>query len=117
MKDNIHRGDIYLADLRPVVGCEQGGIRPVLIVQNDVGNKYSPTTIVVALSSKIAKNPLPTHVPIEKDEVNNLQKDSVALCEQFRTIDKSRIGSKIGKLKDSQTMDEVLKALMVSIGA
>lgn len=110
---NIKRGEIYYADLRPVVGSEQGGIRPVLIVQNDVGNKYSPTTIVVMLTSK-QKNNIPTHVDIHKNELNGLGMDSTALCEQFRTIDKKRIKNKIGRI-DNDTMENVLNSVKISL--
>lgn len=110
---NIKRGELYYADLRPVVGSEQGGIRPVLIVQNDIGNKYSPTTIVVMLTSQI-KNSIPTHVDIHKNDMNGLKNDSTALCEQFRTIDKSRIKDKIGCV-DNNTLDNILNAVKVSL--
>lgn len=112
---NIKRGDIYYADLRAgVVGSEQGGIRPVLIVQNDIGNKYSPTTIVVTLTSKSTKNELPTHVNIHSDIENGLKSDSIALCEQFRTIDKSRLKDRVGHV-DGNTLDSVLNAVKVSL--
>lgn len=117
MKNNslcIRRGDIYYADLRPVVGSEQGGIRPVLIVQNDAGNKYSPTTIVIALTTKTNKASIPTHVSIHSDENNGLKTDSVALCEQFRTIDKSRLKYKLGSV-DNNTLNNVLRGLKASL--
>lgn len=109
----IKRGEIYYADLRPVVGSEQGGIRPVVILQNDVGNKYSPTTIVAILTSK-AKPSLPTHVLIHSDEVNGLEKDSTLELEQFRTIDKRRIKDLVGRLS-TEDCERVRDALMVSL--
>jgi mRNA interferase MazF len=108
------RGEVYFADLSPVVGSEQGGQRPVLIVQNDVGNKYSPTVIVAAITAKISKANLPTHIEIKKESVG-LAKDSVILLEQIRTIDKQRLSQKLGQL-DEETMARVDKALMVSLG-
>ena len=110
----IKRGDIYYADLSPVVGSEQGGIRPVLIVQNDVGNKYSPTVIAAAITSQMGKARLPTH--IELDAVNcGLARDSVVLLEQVRTIDKKRLKERMGRLDDS-SMYKVNQALSVSFG-
>lgn len=109
----IKRGEIYYADLRPVVGSEQGGIRPVVILQNDVGNKYSPTTIVAILTSKV-KPSLPTHVLIHSDEVNGLEKDSTLELEQFRTIDKRRIKDLVGRLS-TEDCERVRDALMVSL--
>ena len=94
----IERGDIFYADLRPVVGSEQGGIRPVLILQNDIGNRYSPTTIVAAITSQINKAHLPTHVELKAEEFG-LERDSVILLEQIRTIDKKRLRSRIGRLE------------------
>lgn len=114
MKNYIKRGDIFYADLRPVVGSEQGGIRPVLIVQNDTGNKFSPTTIVVALTTKIKKTTIPTHIDIHSDDNNGLKSDSVALCEQFRTIDKCRLKDKVGHV-DDETLNNVLSAVKVSL--
>lgn len=110
----IKRGDIYLADLSPVVGSEQGGQRPVLIVQNDIGNKYSPTVIVVAITAQISKSKLPTHVEIPA-KGHGLSKDSVILCEQIRTIDKKRLIQVIGNL-ECQVMNLVNEALNVSLG-
>lgn len=110
----VERGEVYYADLRPVVGSEQGGIRPVLIVQNDIGNRYSPTTIVVALTTQVKKSNIPTHVNIHKNNNNGLKTDSVALCEQFRTIDKIRIKDKIGQV-DEKTLNDVLAAIKVSL--
>lgn len=110
----IKRGEIYYADLSPVVGSEQGGVRPVLIVQNDVGNKYSPTVIAAAITSQRDKTNLPTH--IEVDAVNcGLAKDSVVLLEQVRTIDKRRLREKMGSL-DTNDMGKVNQALSVSFG-
>jgi mRNA interferase MazF len=109
----IRRGELYYADLNPVVGSEQGDSRPVLIVQNNTGNKYSPTVIVTPVTSNINKNPLPTHVPITKD--CGLGKDSLVLTEQIRAIDRSRLGSYIGCIGES-AMLKVDKALLVSIG-
>lgn len=110
----IKRGDIFYADLSPVVGSEQGGVRPVLIVQNDIGNKYSPTVIAAAITSQIYKAKLPTHIEISAKEYG-LQKDSVILLEQIRTIDKRRLKEKIGHL-DDELMDKVNEALTVSFG-
>jgi len=110
----VKRGEVYFADLNPVVGSEQGGQRPVLIVQNDVGNKYSPTVIVAAITAKISKAKLPTHVEVCKDEVG-LLKDSVILLEQIRTIDKRRLIQKIGSLTPD-LMEKVDRSLMISLG-
>ncbi len=110
----VKRGEIYYADLSPVVGSEQGGVRPVLVVQNDVGNKYSPTIIAAAITSKINKAKMPTHIEISADEYG-LNKDSVILLEQIRTIDKRRLREKIGKL-DINMMKLVDKALFISFG-
>ncbi len=110
----VKRGDIYYADLSPVVGSEQGGIRPVLIVQNDVGNKYSPTIIISAITSQINKAKLPTHIEISSDEYG-LNKDSVILLEQVRTIDKRRLKEKIGHIND-ELMSRVNDGLMISFG-
>ena len=111
---SIKRGDIYYADLSPVVGSEQGGLRPVLIVQNDVGNRYSPTVIAAAITSRLGKTKLPTHIDVYADRVG-LQRDSVILLEQIRTIDKQRLREKMGHLDDS-VMSEVDEALSVSFG-
>ena len=110
----IKRGDLYYADLSPVVGSEQGGVRPVLIIQNDVGNKYSPTVIVSAITSQINKAKLPTHVEISSNEYG-LNKDSVILLEQIRTIDKKRLREKIGCL-DENMMIKVDDGLQISLG-
>ena len=110
----VRRGDIYYADLSPVVGSEQGGIRPVLIVQNDVGNKYSPTVIAAAITSQRDKTKLPTHISVEATDCG-LAKDSIVLLEQVRTIDKQRLKEKMGTL-DGASMGMVDKALSVSFG-
>lgn len=110
----IKRGDIYYADLSPVIGSEQGGVRPVLIVQNDIGNKYSPTVIAAAITSQINKAKLPTHIEISALEYG-LMKDSVILLEQIRTIDKKRLREKIGHL-DEELMEKVNEALSISFG-
>ena len=110
----VKRGDIYYADLSPVVGSEQGGIRPVLIIQNDVGNKYSPTVIAAAITSQINKAKMPTHIELEARDYG-LNKDSVILLEQIRTIDKKRLREKIGHL-DSALMATVNDALSISFG-
>ncbi len=111
---SVKRGDIYYADLSPVVGSEQGGVRPVLIVQNDVGNKYSPTVIAAAITSKREKNKLPTHIEVDGAECG-LAKDSVVLLEQIRTIDKKRLKEKTGRL-DINSMQQIDRALSVSFG-
>ena len=110
----VKRGDIYYANLSPVVGSEQGGLRPVLVIQNDVGNKYSPTVIVAAITSQISKAKLPTHVEISA-KLFNLEKDSVILLEQLRTIDKRRLKEKVTHLND-EIMTTVDEALRISIG-
>lgn len=110
----VKRGDIYYADLSPVVGSEQGGIRPVLIIQNDVGNKYSPTVIAAAITSRINKAKMPTHIELSAKDYG-LSKDSVILTEQIRTLDKKRLREKIGKL-DKELMLKVDEALSVSFG-
>jgi len=111
---NIKRGDIYYADLSPVVGSEQGGIRPVLIVQNDIGNRYSPTVIAAAITSRFNKANLPTHIPIDAAG-SGLSKDSVVLLEQIRTLDKRRLKEKMGSV-DVRAMQEINRALSVSFG-
>ena len=110
----VKRGDIYYADLRPVVGSEQGGTRPVLIVQNDVGNKYSPTVIAAAITSKKLKAKLPTHISVNADECG-LSKDSVVLLEQIRTLDKQRLKEHMGRLDDG-SMGKIDEALSISFG-
>ena len=132
----VKRGDIYYADLSPVIGSEQGGLRPVLIIQNDVGNKYSPTVIAAAITSKLGKTKLPTHIDVNRDacfsaslagenayiadDINNgdrigLAKDSVILLEQIRTLDKRRLKEKMGHL-DEDTMQQVNNAMAISFG-
>ena len=110
----VKRGEIYYADLSPVVGSEQGGVRPVLIVQNDVGNKYSPTVIAAAITSQINKAKLPTHIEVNA-QMYGLSKDSVILLEQVRTIDKKRLKEKIGRL-DDELMNKVNEAISISFG-
>ena len=111
---NIRRGDIYYADLSPVIGSEQGGLRPVLIVQNDVGNRYSPTVIAAAITSKVGKTKLPTHIDIFANKVG-LAKDSVILLEQVRTLDKKRLKERMGHLDDN-IMQKVNDAISISFG-
>jgi mRNA interferase MazF len=111
---NVRRGDIFYADLSPVIGSEQGGLRPVLVIQNDIGNKYSPTTIVAAITSQIDKAKLPTHVELPATEYQ-LERDSVALLEQIRTIDKRRLREHITRLSD-EAMLRVDEALAISVG-
>jgi len=108
----IKRGDMFYADLSPVVGSEQGGIRPVIIIQNDIGNKHSPTVIAAAITSQTGKNRLPTHIEIDCKN-SGLKADSVVLTEQIRTIDKSRLKEKIGHISD---MNKINNALGVSFG-
>lgn len=110
----VKRGDIYYADLSPVVGSEQGGMRPVLIVQNDTGNKHSPTVIAAAITSQVGKARLPTHIELAAQGYG-LSRDSVILLEQIRTIDKSRLRERMGKLDDA-TMNKVDSAIAVSFG-
>ena len=110
----VKRGDMFYADLSPVVGSEQGGVRPVLVVQNDIGNKYSPTIIAAAVTSQINKAKMPTHIEINA-ETYGLAKDSVILMEQIRTIDKKRLKEKIGHI-DNELMEKVNEALAVSFG-
>lgn len=109
----IRRGDIYYADLRPVVGSEQGGIRPVLVIQNDTGNRHSPTVIVAAITSKMNKAKLPTHVELDAEKYD-LMKDSVVLLEQLRTIDKQRLKDKVCRL-DNEILKKVDRALEISL--
>ena len=110
---NVRRGDVFYADLSPVVGSEQGGVRPVLIVQNDIGNRYSPTVIAAAITSQTSKARLPTHIEVFSSA--GLSKDSVVLLEQIRTIDKRRLKEKMGHL-DDETMSAVNEAISVSFG-
>ena len=111
----VKRGDMFYADLSPVIGSEQGGVRPVLIIQNDTGNKYSPTVIAAAITSQIGKNKLPTHIEIDSDSCG-LKSNSVVLAEQIRTIDKSRLKERIGHINDEKIIDQVNNALGVSFG-
>jgi mRNA interferase MazF len=110
----VKRGDVFYADLSPVVGSEQGGVRPVLVIQNDIGNRFSPTVIVAAITAQIQKAKLPTHVEIEA-KTHGMEKDSVILLEQIRTIDKQRLTDKITHLEDD-TMRKVDDALQISVG-
>ncbi|MDO5037587.1 MAG: type II toxin-antitoxin system PemK/MazF family toxin [Tissierellia bacterium] len=110
----VKRGELYYADLSPVVGSEQGGVRPVVIVQNDIGNKYSPTTIIAAITSRSNKAKLPTHVPVSAKRTD-LPKNSVILLEQIRTIDKTRLREKIGHF-DEETLRSIDKAIKTSLG-
>ena len=111
----IKRGDMFYADLSPVVGSEQGGIRPVLIIQNDRGNKYSPTVIAAAITSQMNKTKLPTHIEIDSEQFG-LKNNSVILAEQIRTIDKSRLKEKIGHIEDEKMINKINNALGVSFG-
>jgi mRNA interferase MazF len=113
MGREILRGDIFFADLSPHTGCEQGGVRPVLIIQNDAGNTFSPTTIIAAITTKKTKKPLPTHVSVTK-EAAGVASDSIILCEQLRTIDKSRLREKTGHLNDG-LMQKINLALKKSL--
>ena len=110
----IKRGEIYFADLSPVVGSEQGGVRPVLVIQNDVGNKFSPTVIVSAITSQLSKAKLPTHIELPSQEYS-LPKNSVVLLEQIRTLDKRRLKEKISCL-DERKMKEINRAILISLG-
>ncbi len=110
----VQRGEVYFADLSPVVGSEQGGVRPVLVIQNDIGNRFSPTVIVAAITAQIQKAKLPTHVEIKAD-VYGFERDSVILLEQIRTLDKQRLTDKITKLNDKM-MEEIDHALEISLG-
>ena len=111
----IKRGDMFYADLSPVIGSEQGGIRPVLIIQNDTGNKYSPTVIAAAITSQTSKTKLPTHIEIDS-ATSGLKNDSVVLTEQIRTIDKSRLKERIGHIEDEKIINKINNALGVSFG-
>ena len=111
---NVRRGDIFYADLSPVIGSEQGGLRPVLIVQNDVGNRHSPTVIAAAITSRTSKTRLPTHIDV-RSEVSGLSRDSVVLLEQIRTIDKSRLKERMGHI-DASAMNEINDAIQISFG-
>ena len=109
----MRRGDVYYADLRPVIGSEQGGIRPVLIIQNDVGNKHSPTVICAAITSKMNKAKLPTHIELNA-RLYDMDKDSVVLLEQLRTIDKKRLKDRVCHL-DNEIMQKINRALKISL--
>ena len=111
----VKRGDMFYADLSPVVGSEQGGIRPVIIIQNDVGNKYSPTVIAAAITSQTGKTNLPTHIEINSSS-SGLKNNSVVLAEQIRTIDKSRLKERIGHIDDESVIHKINDALGVSFG-
>jgi mRNA interferase MazF len=110
----VKRGDVFFADLSPVVGSEQGGVRPVLVIQNDIGNRFSPTVIIAAITAQIQKAKLPTHVEIDAEN-HGFDRDSVILLEQIRTIDKQRLTDKITHL-DEETMRKVDEALQISVG-
>lgn len=111
---DIKRGEVYYADLSPVVGSEQGGVRPIVILQNNVGNKYSPTVIVAAITSQLAKAKIPTHIELPASSYF-LPKDSVVLLEQIRTIDKARLKEKITTI-DGKKMEEINRAILISLG-
>ena len=111
---NVKRGDVYFSDLSPVVGSEQGGVRPVLVIQNDIGNRFSPTVIIAAITAQIQKAKLPTHVEIDAEKYG-FERDSVILLEQIRTIDKQRLTDKITQL-DDEMMKKVVYALQISLG-
>src|SRR5574344_2023639 len=111
----VKRGDMFYADLSPVIGSEQGGVRPVIIIQNDIGNKHSPTVIAAAITSQMGKSKLPTHIEIGTQN-SGLKSDSIVLAEQIRTIDKSRLKEKIGHIDDNIVMNRINNALGVSFG-
>lgn len=111
---DLRRGDVFYANLTPVIGCEQGGIRPVLIIQNDIGNRYSPTVIVAAVTSRLEKRPLPTHVPLTGEQIG-LRQNSIVMLEQIRTIDRSRLRAYLGRV-GVECLDKVGDALDVSLG-
>jgi mRNA interferase MazF len=111
---NIQRGDVFLADLSPVVGCEQGGKRPVVVIQNNLGNRFSPTVIVAAITAQIQKAKLPTHVEVEARK-HGLDRDSVILLEQIRTIDKKRLTERVARLSE-EMMERVNESLLISLG-
>ena len=115
MDTTVKRGDIYYADLSPVVGSEQGGIRPVLIIQNDTGNRYSPTVIAAAITSQTGKARLPTHIDLPVDQSCGLSRNSIILLEQVRTLDKKRLRERMGRV-DSAVMEKVDAAIAVSFG-
>ena len=115
MDTSVKRGEIYYADLSPVVGSEQGGVRPVLIIQNDTGNRYSPTVIAAAITSQTGKARLPTHIELPVEEECGLTKDSVVLLEQVRTLDKRRLRERMGRVDDN-IMEKIDTAIAVSFG-
>ena len=115
MDTSVKRGEIYYADLSPVVGSEQGGVRPVLIIQNDTGNRYSPTVIAAAITSQTGKARLPTHIELPVEEECGLTKDSVVLLEQVRTLDKRRLRERMGRV-DERIMEKIDTAIAVSFG-
>ena len=115
MDTSVKRGEIYYADLSPVVGSEQGGVRPVLIIQNDTGNRYSPTVIAAAITSQTGKAKLPTHIELPVEEDCGLTKDSVVLLEQVRTLDKKRLRERLGRV-DDRIMEKIDTAIAVSFG-
>ena len=115
MDTSVKRGEIYYADLSPVVGSEQGGVRPVLIIQNDTGNRYSPTVIAAAITSQTGKARLPTHIELPVEEECGLTKDSVVLLEQVRTLDKRRLRERMGRV-DDKIMEKIDAAIAVSFG-
>ena len=115
MDTSVKRGEIYYADLSPVVGSEQGGVRPVLIIQNDTGNRYSPTVIAAAITSQTGKAKLPTHIELPVEEECGLTKDSVVLLEQVRTLDKKRLRERMGRV-DDRIMEKIDTAIAVSFG-
>ena len=115
MDTSVKRGEIYYADLSPVVGSEQGGVRPVLIIQNDTGNRYSPTVIAAAITSQTGKAKLPTHIELPVEEDCGLTKDSVVLLEQVRTLDKKRLRERMGRV-DDRIMEKIDTAIAVSFG-
>lgn len=114
MDDNIKRGDIYYANLNPYVGSEQGGTRPVLVIQNNIGNKYSPTVIVCSITTKLSKTKIPTHIEIKANKKYGLEKDSIILLEQIKTIDKKRLLHKAGEI-DKDILEKVNKAIKISL--
>ena len=115
MDTSVKRGEIYYADLSPVVGSEQGGVRPVLIIQNDTGNRYSPTIIAAAITSQTGKARLPTHIELPVQQECGLTKDSVVLLERVRTLDKRRLRERMGRV-DDQVMEKIDTAIAVSFG-
>lgn len=113
-KFQVKRGDVYYADLSPVIGSEQGGIRPVVVIQNDMGNKYSPTTIIAPITSRSGKSQLPTHVEVAKDDINGLETDSIILLEQVRTVDKKRLKEHVGHVS-AYVLKKINDGLKISL--